>query len=116
MGRRKRSITSDGLVICKFDPDNWHAAHYTEFYGWDKAPLDYWFDPVEKIWIGHIASWCREDQKRYTQSRYRPRSEPEDPRVEQALAEYRLSEPSPEPPKVYERLEPITDLSFLKDA
>jgi hypothetical protein len=75
MGRRKRAISPEGLLICKFDKENWHADHYTKFYGWDQGVLNYWYDPVEDIWIGRPTAWCMAHMKQYARTRYRPRAE-----------------------------------------
>lgn len=136
MSRRKRPVRDDGMMVCKpikEDPVTWHAVHIADFYRASTEDGVYWTDPESGTKYGRPSGYCKDCQKDKARGRYRPKRSESwfDGTEEEVLKEYDegIPEAAPHtvqvikeqagkmgPPKVYERLEPITDLSFLKDA
>jgi hypothetical protein len=76
MGRKRRYVRDDGMMICKplkDDKETWHAAHITEFYGVDSEPLDFWVDPATGDKFGRPSGYCKKHVRDRVTQGYTPK-------------------------------------------
>jgi hypothetical protein len=75
MGRKRRFVRDDGMMVCKPDKEDnttWHAVHITQFYGIDVEPKDFWVDPKTGDRFGRPSGYCKVHTKERASKSYVP--------------------------------------------